>query len=263
MQLEQARILVTGATGGIGRALALRFQAAGAGLLLTARSARALQELMSELGRGRQPVECVAADLLTRGGVGAIVEAAERYSGGINAVVNNAGRNTFGLLTKIDEDDLESIVATNLLAPMRLARALLPELLRHEKAAIVNIGSLFGAIGYPGNAAYCASKFGLRGFTEALRRELADTQIAVLHVAPRAVATEFNSPSVVALNEALANQEDSPTVVAEAVLAALFRERPMTVIGAREGLFARINALFPGLVEGSIRKRLPLIKQYL
>lgn len=85
----------------------------------------------------------------------------------------------------------------------------------------------------------------------------------MLHVAPRAVATEFNSPVVVALNEALANQEDSPTVVAEAVLAALFRERPMTVIGAREGLFARINALFPGLVEGSIRKRLPLIKQYL
>ena len=96
---------------------------------------------------------------------------------------------------------------------MLLCQGLLPLLRNRPEAAIVNIGSTFGSIGHPGFATYCASKFGLRGFTETLRRELADTEVQVYYVAPRATRTDMNSAAVVQLNEELGNAMDPPDVV--------------------------------------------------
>jgi short-subunit dehydrogenase len=122
---------------------------------------------------------------------------------------------------------------------------------------------VFGSIGYPGNVAYSASKFGLRGFSEALRRELSDTPVRVCYVAPRVVATAFNSARVAAMNRALGNREDSPETVGAAVVRAIQTEAAITVIGQPERFFSRVNALLPRLVDGAIRRQLPLIKRHL
>jgi short-subunit dehydrogenase len=260
MRLEHARVLITGASGGIGLALARRFRRAGAALLLTARDPARLARAQAELGDGA-PVDTLAADLLEPGGIAAVAAAAERY--GVDVLVNNAGAASSTLFAQTEPAAIERVVALDLLAPIQLTRALLPRLLQRQQAAVVNIGSVFGSIGYPGSAAYCAAKFGLRGFSEALRRELADSAVAVCYVAPRAVATAFNAPQVVALNRELGNREDAPEVVADAVAAAIERRAAVTLIGQPEGLFARINALLPALVDGAIRRQLPAIRRHL
>lgn len=107
-------------------------------------------------------------------------------------MINNAGIGGFGLFDQQDWPTVAELLATNLEAPMRLSQTLIPALKAHPQAAIVNIGSTFGSLPFAGFAAYSAAKAGLRGFSQALRRELADTQVAVIHIAPRAINTSLN-----------------------------------------------------------------------
>lgn len=127
---------------------------------------------------------------------------------------------------------------------------------------VVNIGSTFGSIGYPGFAAYCASKFALRGFSEALRRELADTRVKVMYIAPRATRTSMNEQSVVAMNDELKVAMDEPAWVAAAVVAAIGREREELYLGWPEKLFVRLNSLLPRVVDQALRKQLPIIQRF-
>jgi short-subunit dehydrogenase len=140
---------------------------------------------------------------------------------------------------------------------------LLPLLQKEQGARILNMGSTFGSIGYPGYSAYCASKFGLRGFTEALRRELSDSDIRVLYFAPRATATKLNSENVIALNKELGNAMDLPDIVAAQVEKMFISGGPHQVFwGWPEKLFARINQCIPMLVDNALQKQLPAIKKY-
>ena len=129
-------------------------------------------------------------------------------------------------------------------------------------ALLLFVGSTFGAIGYPGFAPYSASKFGLRGFAEALRRELADTGIRVLHVAPRATRTAMNADAVVAMNAALGVAMDSPQHVAAQIVQALRDETPECALGWPEKFFAHLNRLLPGVVDRALRKQLPTVKRF-
>ncbi len=145
---------------------------------------------------------------------------------------------------------------------MLLVRALLATLSKRPQAAIVNVGSVFGAIGYPGNAAYSAAKFGLRGFSEALRRELSGSTVRVLHVAPRTTRTAINSRAVEALNLELGVAIDSPETVAAWIRERLDRELADGTLGWPERLFVKLNALLPRLVDGALRKQMPAIKRH-
>ena len=146
---------------------------------------------------------------------------------------------------------------------MLLTQELLPLLQEQEDARVINIGSTFGSIGYPGFSAYCASKFGLRGFTEALRRELADTGTRVSYIAPRATRTALNTDTVVAMNDELGTAMDDPSQVANEVLAAIHGSaRTDKFIGWPEKIFVRINALLPAVVDSSLRKQLPIIRRF-
>jgi short-subunit dehydrogenase len=145
---------------------------------------------------------------------------------------------------------------------MQLTRRLLPELGRRPEAWIVNVGSIMGYLGYPGHAAYCASKFALRGFTEALRRELADSPVRVLYLAPRATRTAMNGAGVRALNAELGVAMDEPVAVARALVALLedpVRER---LLGMPEKLFARLNQVLPGLVDRALLRQLSTIRRH-
>lgn len=260
-RLQGSFIVLTGASGGIGAAIARRLARRGARLLLVGRSTPALEALRQSLPDPTAAHGVLAADLATTAGRESLraVLALERRP--VDALVNALGVSHFALLGDAPADEIEAQIETNVTAPILVTRLLLARLAPH--ARILNIGSSFGGIGYPGFSTYCASKFALRGFTEALRRELADSGVQVACLAPRATRTALNSPSVVALNQALGNATDPPELVAAAVermlLARRMRDR---AIGWPERLFLRINALFPALVDGALRKQLPAIKRF-
>lgn len=258
MEASRTRALITGASGGIGHALAARLCAEGAHLLLVARRV-ALPEALARQYPGQ--VSVVSADLGSREGRERVLAAARAF-GGLNCVVNAAGINQFALLEDQDDAALESLVAINLTAMMQLTRLLLPLLRQAPDALLVNVGSTFGSIGFPGFAAYCASKFAVRGFSEALRRELADSRVKVLYIAPRATRTDMNAAPVVAMNVALKVAMDAPDTVAAQIAGALRREREELYLGWPEKLFARLNGLLPRLVDQALRKQLPVVKRF-
>jgi len=186
MSAPRFRAVLTGAAGGIGRAAAVRLAPLCETLLLVGRHGATLAALQEEIERAGGKAGVVIADLTSAAGRTTVLRAAEAVPGGIDLLVNNAGAGEFAWFADQDEAMLERIVQVNVLAPMQLTRLLLPTLLAQPAARIVNVGSILGYLGYPGNAAYCASKFALRGFSEALRRELADGPVRVTYFAPRA-----------------------------------------------------------------------------
>ena len=115
-----------------------------------------------------------------------------RRAGSANVLVNNAGVPSFGRLESLGAEHIEQVLRTNLLAPMLLTQALLPSLRRQPRAQVIQVGSALGRIGLPGYSVYSASKFGLRGFAEALRRELRDSPVRVQYLGPRSTRTGFN-----------------------------------------------------------------------
>ncbi|MBB3140471.1 SDR family oxidoreductase [Halomonas organivorans] len=252
------RVLITGASGGIGRALVDELAAAGAQLLVTGRDAATLERLCR-----RHPGQVTAqpADLTRAEDRAQLVRAAERLD--CTMLINAAGANRAALFEDTDDATLESLVTTNLTATLQLTRALLPQLRRAEQGLVINLGSAFGHIGYPGQAAYCATKFALYGFTQALRRELADSPVQVLYVAPRATRTAMNAPAMEQLNQALGNAMDAPETVAVQVRRAIERGRKETRLGGAEPIFARLNALFPGLIDRALRRQLPTIRRFI
>ena len=258
MQLSDCRALITGASGGIGQALVERLCQGGAKLLLAGRQLAPLEGLVQ---RFPGQVELVCADITEAGGREAVLAAARRF-GALNSLINAAGVNRFSLLEQHDEADIAALIGLNVTATLQLTHRLLP-LLRHQgRALVVNLGSTFGSIGYPGFSAYCASKFALRGFSEALRRELADTEMKVLYIAPRATRTSMNSAQVVAMNDALNVAMDDPLAVADQVAQAIIREREELYLGWPEKLFVRLNSLLPRVVDQALRKQLPIIQRF-
>ena len=149
-----------------------------------------------------------------------------------------------------------------MVAPINLINAVLPHMLEAGRGHIVNLGSIFGSIAFPFFASYSASKFALRGFSEALRRELAGTGIAVSYVAPRFTKTAFNRGVVARMADALKMNQDEPEAVAERVAAAIVEDRPESYIGWPEKLFVRINSLFPRLVDQSLKKQADEMRPY-
>ncbi|MGB4247191.1 MAG: SDR family oxidoreductase [Pseudohongiellaceae bacterium] len=262
MQVKDCTIVLTGASGGIGSSLARVFALAGARLILVGRHAAQLESLRSELPVLPLPHLTVTADLLTEQGREQLVHACKGLD--IHMLVNNAGLSDFHLLENSDPATISAMVNLNTVVPMLLTQQLLPQLRMQKRAAIVNIGSAFGSIGYPGFSVYCASKFGLRGFSEALRRELIETNVRVLHVAPRATHTTMNSDQVVAMNRVLGNATDDPLAVAAFILQRIDNERwGSCVIGWPERLYALINSILPALTDRTLRRQLPVIRHFL
>ena len=204
----------------------------------------------------------MAADIATAAGRDSIRAALAKVGRPVHALINGAGVSRFSMLADSAPADIEAQLATNITAPILVTQLALPFLDR-ATGRIINIGSSFGAIGYPGFSSYCASKFALRGFTEALRRELGDSALQVAYLAPRATRTPLNSVAVCAMNDALGNTMDPPELVAGIVermlLAPRMRDR---AIGWPERLFLRINAVFPALVDGALRGQLAAIKRF-
>jgi short-subunit dehydrogenase len=254
------RAVLTGASGGIGAAIARQLAPDCALLILVGRNRAALEALAGELHAC--PVHLVCGDLTEAATLSAVAQTVDKL-GGINLLINNAGVSDFHAYASQSPDVIASLIDTNLLAPMLLTRQLLPSLLAAPAAQIVNIGSVFGQIGFPGFAAYCAAKAGLTGFSQSLRRELADSAVEVRHFAPRATRTAINSDAVSAMNRELNTAEDTPQQVAAALRRFLDGGAWQRTLGAKERLFVLLNKLLPALPDGAIRAQLPIIRKHL
>jgi len=249
MKAAQSRIVLTGASGGIGRATADELARRGAALMLVGRSSAQLAAQARALGRQATWQVC---DLGDAAALTALAGAAAAWQA--NVLVHGAGVPAFGRLESIDAARMQQVLATNLLAPMLLTQALLPHLRTQREAQVLCIGSALGRLGLPGYSVYSASKFGLRGFAEALRRELADSPVRVKYLGPRSTRTAFNESAVEAYNRATGTAMDAPEHVARALLALLESDAPEAFIGFPEKLAVRLNGIAPTWLDGAFAK---------
>ena len=193
-ELTGKKALVTGATGGIGGAIARMLHAAGATVTLSGTREEALQALASELGERTHVAPCNLGD---KAAVEALVPAAEAAMGQLDILVNNAGLTRDGLFLRMKDDDWDQVLAVNLTATFRLSRAAIKGMMRRRAGRIVSITSIVGVTGNPGQGNYAASKAGMIGMTKSLAAEVASRGITVNCVAPGFIT----SPMTDALNE--------------------------------------------------------------
>lgn len=257
---SESTVVITGATGGLGRALVERLNAAGAELILQGRNESILAQMIDDLDK---PSGFVCGDLTDPAVLANLQESAEQATGRHRVLINNAAMNKPGFLRHQPDLALIKTIEVNLTVPILLSRHLLPWLSGGEQGRIVNIGSSFGGIGYPGFSSYCAAKFGLLGFSQALHRELCEEDIAVHYLAPRAMNTQINTASVKAMNKQLKNKDDKPEDIAAAIIRAIEKNQQQRFFGWPEKLFVKINSLLPGFVSRSINRDLPVIQQHL
>jgi short-subunit dehydrogenase len=242
--MTRPTVLITGAGSGIGRALAQEAARRGYVPILAGRRPEPLEETALTL-----PVEAriVVADILTRAGRAALTAAAGDR---LDVLINNAGTVEVGPLASQEDAALTRLIETNLTAPILLTRDLLPAL-RRAKGRVVNVGSVFGDIAYPYFAAYSASKFGLRGFSDALRREVSGEGVGVTYAAPRATRTSA-SVAFGHLVEPLQMTLDPPEAAAARIWDAVGRGEREAYPRGKERLFVLVQRLFPRLVDASV-----------
>lgn len=253
MRLEGKRALITGAGTGIGRALAIEAAKRGAVLVLSGRRLEPLQQTLAELpGSGHGIIPADVTEAASRLSLAALLQ---QSWGGLDILVNNAGVVPGGRLAETSDQQLLAALATNLLAPMALTRDLLPLLQKGTEPRVVNIGSMLGDIPYPLFAAYSATKAGLRGFSIALKRELAPLGIKVTYASPRATRTDASGPFQ-ELTEPFDMKLDEPQAVARAVWDGIARDAEVIYPAGPERFFVFMQRLFPKVVDRSIARQL-------
>lgn len=183
--------LVTGASSGIGRAIALAFLDAGADLVAVARRAERLNALAAEAQRMGRACRLVTGDVREEDTAGRATQAALDHFGKLDLLVNNAGVGIYKQLEETSPDDYDTMMDSNMRSTFLFTRYVVPVLTRQGSGLIINIASMAGVMGFAGEAVYCATKFAQVGFTQALDRELRPRGIRVGVICPGGVKTEF------------------------------------------------------------------------
>jgi 3-oxoacyl-[acyl-carrier protein] reductase len=184
--LTGKKALVTGASGGIGGAIAKALKAQGADVGLCGRNVEALNKLAAEIGAGAHVFQ---GDLATAEAAEALIKSAEEKMGQVDILVNNAGLTKDGLFMRMKDEDWQVVQDVNLTAPFRLTRAAIRGMMKRRFGRIINITSVVGVTGNPGQANYCASKAGMIGMSKSMAAEVASRGITVNCVAPGFIAT--------------------------------------------------------------------------
>ena len=178
--------LVTGATGGIGSEIAKALHAQGATIAISGRNQEKLDKLAAEIGSN---VHAIVADLSNAEGIAALIKQAEEKMGQIDILVNNAGLTRDNLSMRMKDEEWQEVLDVNLTAPFQLARAVQRGMMKCRQGRIINISSVVGTTGNPGQCNYVASKAGLSGWTKSMGMEIASRGITVNCVAPGFIAT--------------------------------------------------------------------------
>lgn len=267
MNLNGKNIILTGAAGGIGQPLAFALSKKGAKLALVDRDQariNGLCEKINQLGGIAVPIVTdFPSNGVTPDPAQAVVDDAKRLLGGVDILINIAGILDFTLLQEQDAARIAQMIHINAVVPIQLARAVLPNLLAQNGGQIVNIGSIFGSIGFPHYATYSASKFAIRGFSQALRRELLDTDITVTYIAPRAIKTPMNDELASKMLAATKTAMDEPRVVVAEIIKAIEADKQEHYIGQPESFFAWLNGFLPSVVSIGLKKPTRIARKFI
>jgi NADP-dependent 3-hydroxy acid dehydrogenase YdfG len=227
LRLSGRRVVLTGASSGIGRALARRLAASGAVQVLVARRAESLEVLAGRIG-----ATALAGDVTEEGFVERLAKHVEDHWGDApDVLINSAGGFTLSPIVETEPAEVERLLAVNVRAPFELTRCFLPGMLARGSGQIVNIGSIAGRKPFPGNSAYSASKYGLRGLHEVLVEELRGTGVRATWIEPSAVDTPLWEGLDPDARDDLPSRDEmlSPDAVADAILFAVTRPPDVVV----------------------------------
>ena len=259
MELHDRVVLLTGAAGGIGSALARAFAAAGARLALVDRDEAGLSALAGSLPSTTQS-SVHPFDLRAFASFETLLADVLAVHGGIDVLVNNAGLTVHGTFEDHTEADLDRVLDINLRAPVHLTRIVLPHLRQSNGAHIVLVSSMAGGLAFPFQSAYSTSKFGLRGFGAALRIELARDDIGVMTVMPGTIATRFlanaashDEGTSTRLSGLMQRFGTRPESVAKAVLRGIRRNRGTVRVGWDSHMVGFMSWIAPPLMPALLR----------
>jgi short-subunit dehydrogenase len=250
--LRDRVVVITGASGGIGRATAVKFAARGAHVVLVARRAEALEETARECRAAGARANVCVADVTSEAEIERVVDATLVELGRIDVWVNNAGTTLFARLEEGTFAEHRRVLETNLLGPMYSARLLAPVFRRQHAGTLINIGSVLSAVGQAFVPSYVISKFGLRGLSEAFRSEFADTRdVQVCTVLPYATDTPHFQDGGNAIGR---RAHPMPPVqnarsVADAIVAVAMRPRRQRYVPRCAVVGLALHWLFPRLIE--------------
>lgn len=251
MEIEGKTVVITGASSGIGRATAVEFARRRARLVLAARRTSLLDEVASECRASGAETKVVATDVTRRAECEALIDAAGR----VDILVNNAGFAVFAPIEEARAEDLEAMMATNYFGTVYCTEAVLPGMLARGRGSIVIVASIAGLMGYARMGGYCATKFALVGFAEALRDEVISRGVQVALVCPGTTETEFfvkaerkKMPGASRLIPAL-----RPERVALAICDAASDGRYRRILPWQAALFMRLKEHSPRLAHAVFR----------
>lgn len=205
-RLNDKVAIVTGASRGIGRAIALAFAAQGARVVASGRNAEALEKLAAEIRTQGGEVATVSGDVALEADANALIDQAMAAFGRVDILVNNAGITRDGLLLRMKSDDWDAVLDTNLKGAFLCTRAAAKVMSKQRYGRIVNISSVVGEMGNAGQANYCASKAGLLGLTKSVARELARRNVTVNAVTPGFIVTDMTEDMTDKAREAMTEQ---------------------------------------------------------
>ncbi|MBC8354044.1 MAG: SDR family NAD(P)-dependent oxidoreductase [Planctomycetes bacterium] len=245
------RTIVTGASSGIGQQIAIELAKQGAKLIVTARRAERLADLLAEIKSFDGDAVSVVGDIVDPRTRVSLVEAASREFGGLDAVVNNAGIGALGPFVNADEARNRTVMEVNFFAPVELIRLAVPLLREGNRPIIVNVSSVLGHRAVANKSEYCASKFAMHGFSDALRCELAGEGIDVLIVSPSTTSSEFFDHVTDREGNATVHTRHamSPHVVARKTVRAIRRGKHEIILTAGGRALVWFDRLCPPLMN--------------
>ena len=256
-------MLITGASQGIGKALAQLAAARGVKVLAAARSAELLAELATEVRTQGGTLETVQADVTDSADRQKMVEAARTHFGGLDILVNNAGIGATGHYVDAGPERMRKIMEVNFFGLTETTRVFLPMLKKGNRPALVNISSIAGKRGIPARSEYSASKFAVQGFSDALRAELAKDGVDVLVICPGFTATNFSQNMIE--QKALIQYDHlrgmTPGQVATATLRAIAGGKNEIHLTSQGKLVAFVSRFFPRLADRIAKKKVRALFQ--
>jgi len=263
MKIQESRIVLTGAAGGIGNLLTRRLLDQGAHMAIVDRDPEQLASLAAATELESQGGLVITADLSSSAGIDSIRDRIEtQWDGVVDAVIHAAGVIDFAPFESMQSEAIHRLMVINLEAPIQLTRALLPAMLDRGRGRIVFVGSILGALGMPYFSTYTASKFALRGFAEALRREVYGSGVGISYIGPRSVKTQLNAGAVERMAAATGMTMDEPELVAKRIVEIIQKDQDEVHMGFPESLFVKINGIFPGLIDKGMRSQQKVMEAF-
>lgn len=254
--IEGKVVIVTGASDGIGRKTALLLAKKGAIVVLAARRKEVLERILDNLTGGAKKHLAITADISKEEEVKPLVEEVIKKYGRIDVLINNAAISYIGRVVDMDIKKAEDVININLLGTIRVTRNVLPYMIRQKSGHIINISSILGKGAVPYRSLYCASKYGMEGFMESLRLEVAKYNIKVSIIRPPSVRTNFSKKIELdtdVKHHALTNFK--VIAVAQVILNVIKRPKREVNMGIMAEGFIFLNTLFPSLFDRIVREK--------